>query len=249
MDVDAAGSYENPLRKLEDGGLGFCYDFDPEIFAGALGVTHGPLLVGLDTNAILEIQNYGVRLIDDEAIDHPDPAHRRDILALGEVLELWFTRDIRFVVLPGARSDHRRQGHSEKLERLHNTFLAIEDALTFQLQDWGSEDRRFQWSRDRPDLVKQTLARIPGSLDRLLVGQSFDCGVDVFLTMDKQVLRSTSDAPPNFPNVWPPSRLMDRLKQIGHFGGGVVRHDKCPYEGRVLFPDLGKISRLLEVLE
>ncbi|TLM80933.1 hypothetical protein [Pseudarthrobacter sp. NamE5] len=197
----------NPLRSIEDGGHGFCYDIDRSVFPGASASTHGPLLVGLDTNAVLEIQEYGVRLIDDVRIHHPDAEHLRDIYALGDLVQLWFVRDIRFVVLPGARRDQRRPGKSEKIARLHETLSAIEEALTFQIQDWGYEDHRFDWARTRNLGVDCALARIPGSLDRRLVEQSYDAGVDVFLTMDKQVLRSVSTLPSGFPNLWRPPRL------------------------------------------
>jgi hypothetical protein len=221
------------------------------VFPGASTSTHGPLLVGLDTNAVLEIREYGVQLIDDVRIHHPDAEHLRDIYALGDLVQLWFVRDIRFVVLPGARRDQRRPGNSEKVMRLHDTLSAIEEALTFQIQDWGLEDRRFDRARTRSKGVDHALARIPGSLDRRLVEQSYDGGVDVFLTMDKQVLRSVSTPPSDFPNLWRPSTLLDRLTNLGvnQLGGGILEHENCPYGGGWLFPDMGKMSRLLSSLQ
>lgn len=102
------------------------------------------------------------------------------------------------MVLPGARDDQGRNGQPERVARLDGTFSAIEEALSFQFQDWGTESARFRWSRNRSDVIEQILAGIPGDLDRSLVAESYDRGVDVFLTIDKQLLRSTAKRPSVF---------------------------------------------------
>lgn len=241
---------ENQLRRIECGsGNGFCYDVDRTLFAGADRLLHGPLLIALDTNVVLALQEYGARLIDGEGIEHPDPAHLGDLNALGTLLDLWFMRDIRFVVLPGARDDQRRAGQPAVLARRERTMTALEEALSFQLQDWEHADQRFDWEQPVTEEARRTLDRIAGDLDRVLVREAYVSGVDVFLTMDKQVLRAASNASPPFPHVWRPATLTDATRRLSveHLTGGMLDHSGCPY-GLIPGPDLGKMGRLLEAL-
>jgi hypothetical protein len=88
----------------EAGGLGFCHAALP----GLLPVDyHGPLVVALDSNALIDLQQYGNRLLNEDPLD-VDDAYAEDLSGLGDLLNLWLLRDIRFVVTPRSLTDAKK---------------------------------------------------------------------------------------------------------------------------------------------
>ena len=86
-------------RELDDGGC-FDYSATPAIFLGRTGF--GPLRIAWDTNVLIDWRDFGHLLLsDDEPPTLPDldPGHEADLVALGTVMTLWMTRDIRIYPL------------------------------------------------------------------------------------------------------------------------------------------------------
>lgn len=92
-----------------EGGLGFCYEALPDLLPWGY---HGPLIVALDSNVLIELQQHGNAILNEE-----DPAvdadYATELDGLAEVLNVWMLRDVRFVVTPRALTDAKK--NSERL--------------------------------------------------------------------------------------------------------------------------------------
>ena len=241
----------NPLREVGDGGVGFCYDVDRPLFAGSGLLQDGPLLLALDSNVMFDIELYGSRLIDGESICGLDDARLKELDALGELLDLWLVRDIRFVVLPSIRSDYRRSPSADRLKERERLFSALELALLFHTGHWETDSHDFFWKRASSAEAEAVLTRVRGDLDRRMVRAAWDCAADVFLTSDEGVLVACTETPSDFPNVLRPTQLLERLESAGvtHFNGGRLNHPDCRWAASIPFGDIGRWVGLLQALE
>ena len=237
----------NPLRSPGDGGVGYCYDSDRDLFRGSGALSDGPMLLGLDSNIIFDLEDYGLLLIDGEDPDGVDCETQIELDGLRDLLELWFMRDIRFVVLPPTRTDFKREPPEARMLEREKLFGRIEEALIFQLQDWGADHARFAWTRPPHAQAADVIAQVPSELDRAMVHSAWSGGIDVFVTRDRQLLDTLAETPVGFPNVWSPSTLTQRLGQLpGYLFPGTLDHDGCIWSGGMPFGDTGKWSTLIE---
>ena len=176
----------NSLRTGRGADLGFCYDVDRTLFAGSGVLSDGPLLVALDTNVVLDLQDWGADLINGDVLDLQDDKYVSELEALGHVIDLWFTRDIRFVVMRQSRRDQGRSFGSALIAHRDETLDAIEQALSFQIEDWGTENERHTRVRALSVDARRLLENVPGELDRLLLAEAAGLGADVFLTRTRR---------------------------------------------------------------
>ena len=201
---------------------------------------------------IFDLEKQGSALINlgNELADAVQ-THRPDLLSIGSLMEAWFWRDLRFVLLPSTWTDYGRRPSTERMTQRSTLFRAIEDALSYQLQDWGSEHERFEWLRPPDSLAREVIDRVPDHLDRAMLDAAWCAGVDVFVTSDRKLRQQVIDVPSDFPNVWSPSELEARMPVQAsgrYWESGTIEHDGCQWAGGMLMGDLGRMSRLLEVL-
>jgi len=229
------------------GGLGFCQ----EALSGLLPPGyHGPLVVALDSNVLIDLQLYGAALMSDEPLPDSvakDKAYAADLAGLVDLLNLWLLRDIRFVVTPRSRTDAKRVTKPEVLERRLASIDALALSLAFQTEDWSG-----QAPSDAPlPVAAGTETRLPVGADRELVLEAQAVGAHAFLTRDRQVLKRTALSGRQM-TVTSPSRLTSDLVRGGvqPFFGGTCGGDGCPYgDWSLPAPDMGKWAGVLSVLE
>lgn len=212
-----------------DGGVGFCHAVMPALLPAGY---HGPLVVALDSNLLIDLQQYGHELLVDE-ISVIEEKYAEELESLGTLLNLWMLRDIRFVVTPRARSDARRSAPG--FEALID---GLAESLAFQFGDWTVAAPS---SGPRLVPVGEELG-LPDSADRDLVLEAQSAGAHVFLTRDRRVLRNTSLTGPAL-RVLAPSEVADELVIAGvsPFAGGTCSEPNCPYRDLdIPAPDIGK---------
>lgn len=252
-----SAAVSNALRGPGDGGQGYCYDFDRQLFAGSEGLVDGPLLIALDSNVLFDLEELGRHLIDDDLPSPVGGERGMQLEALGRLLEAWFMRDIRFAVVPATRDDFKKSPPESRLRERERLFSSIEQALTFQLDDWGNEAERHVPWRESDEEVDYALARVPDHLDRLMIQSAWECGSDVFLTMDTRLLAAMRTVPSGFPNVWSPAQLVSRLLDSDSGSdaarhwlmSGTISHVDCRWAGGLPFGDTGKWVRLFEAFQ
>lgn len=239
----------NPLRAYGDGGPGFCYEADPDLFRGAGSLLDGPLLVALDSNIIFDLEKYGPAILDQEEVSGIDARLGIELLALGEIIDLWMMRDIRFIMVPRTREDFRRPPSADRMTERERTFQRIESALTFQVGDWEGSDSRFGGSRASTPSVDDIIGGV-SELDALMLRSAWDAGVDVFLTRDEKVLSTCGQAAAPMPLVASPSTLRDRLGALGDdlMFLGMVDHADCQWSFGFPMGDTGKWVPLFEAM-
>lgn len=229
-------------ERTYSGGLGFCHEaisFLPVDY-------HGPLVMSLDSNILIDLREHGAALLNDDHIADLDEGYARDLNGLGQILNLWLGRDIRFIVTPRSLTDARK-----RTERFVNSQApaveAITEALAFQLDDW--EQPALSASHSRPSVGDET--GLPLGADRDLVLEAQSIGAHLFLTRDKRVLRRTQLSGPQLA-IMSPAAVADifRQKDVGLFAGGNCDSPDCPY-GRwsLPFPDSGKWVPLLSLFD
>ena len=92
-----------------DGGMGFCHHVLPAVLPSGY---HGPLVVALDSNTLIDLQQHGNLLPKGEAREGLDEAYADDLSGLADLLNLWLLRDIRFVVTPRSLTDAWGPAHA-----------------------------------------------------------------------------------------------------------------------------------------
>jgi hypothetical protein len=239
-------------------GVGFCYDIDRPLFRSDRA--DGPLVIALDTNVVIDTMEHGTAILDTgEYPGAVSASHRAQLDAWGEILELWLARDIRLIALPGMRKDHRKPLARDHTAEKDRQLRAVEDALTFQLDDWGAEGNRFPLGAAA--VAPATQKGVEGALSKLdadLVIEAARFGVDVFLTQDKALLsRLQAAGLPGLPNVLSPIELALRLEAAGLLRStannalllaGHLPHLDCIYAGGMPMGDTGKWSSLLTAI-
>lgn len=224
-----------------DGGVGFCHEALPALLPPGY---HGPLAVALDSNGLIDLQQHGAGLLNDEDLGVPED-YEEELLSLGSIVDIWMIRDIRFIVTPRSRTDAKRR--SERF--LATRGLAIEAlarSLAFQYGDWSVPA-----PSDSSVPRVGSVTGIPDGADRDLLLEAQAVGAHVFLTRDEQVLTNASVVGPVL-RILRPTDLADELVLGGVqlFAGGRCRAGSCPYADFSLpAPDMGKWVGLLSLLE
>lgn len=239
----------NPLRASGDGGPGFCYEADRDLFRGAGSLSDGPLLVALDSNIIFDLEKHGPAILEQETVTGTDARLSHELIALGHIIDLWMMRDIRFIVVPRTREDYRRPPSADRLSERERTFQRIEHALTFQVGDWEDSGLRFGAARSSTPSVDQVIGAV-SELDSLMLRSAWDAGVDVFLTRDEKVLNVCGSAAAPMPLVASPSTLRDRLGLLGDdlMFLGMIDHADCQWSFGFPMGDTGKWVPLFEAM-
>lgn len=226
----------------ESGGLGFCQKalgFLPEDY-------HGPLVMALDSNILIDLREHGAALTNDDQIVDIDEGYARDLGGLGEILDLWLVRDIRFIVTRRSLGDARRR--TERfLTSQAPTVDAIARALAFQFGDWD-QPAPSAWT-SRPSIGDET--GLPMGADRDLVLEAQSVGAHIFLTRDKRVRKRARLTGPQL-SLLAPADFVDiiREKDVGVFSGGNCDSPNCPYARWPLpLPDSGKWVPLLSLFQ
>jgi hypothetical protein len=225
-----------------DGGLGFCHASLPRLLP--LGY-HGPLVVALDSNALIDLQQYGSLLLNGDLPEVED-TYAADLAGLADLLNLWLLRDIRFVVTPRSLTD-AKQVTPRFLDRRLPAVEAIATSLAFQFGDWTVSAPSHT---DAPAPVGEETG-LPDGADRELVLEAQAVGAHVFLTRDRRVLDRVALSGPAMV-VAAPRALADELIGLGvePFVGGTCGAEDCPYtEWPFLAPDTGKWGGLLSIFE
>jgi hypothetical protein len=218
----------------EDGGLGFCQPVLPSLLPPAY---HGPLVVALDSNVLIDLQQHGAVLLNGESLPEKvvvDVGYVGELTAVTDLLNLWLMTDA-------------KQLTERFLERREASIDALADSLAFQFGDWSTPAPS---QGPSPASVGDETGLPPGP-DRDLVLEAQAVGAHVFLTQDREVLRKTTLSGPPLA-VLPPSVLAAELAAVGVelFGGGTCGGEGCPYgDWSLPAPDMGKWSGLLSILE
>lgn len=223
-----------------NGGVGFCHGALPSLLPWGY---HGPLVVALDSNALIDLQEHGNLLLNGDVPVEVDPQYARDLAGLAGILNLWLIRDIRFVVTPRSLTDAKRMSQRFLDGRLP-AVQAIAESLAFQLGDW-----MYSPPSERVERRLGAETGLPSGADRDLVLEAQAIGAHVFLTRDQLVLKRVSLSGPRMA-VASPAWLNGELVSAGVrlFLGGMCDGDACPYRASMLAPDMGKWSGLLSIL-
>ncbi len=223
-----------------DGGMGFCHEPLPRLLPPGY---HGPLVVALDSNILIDLQQHGNLLLDDLLPD-VDDGYAADLAGLADLLHLWLLRDIRLVVTPRSLTDAKKIT-PKFLDRRLPLVEALADSLAFQLGDWRATFPAFA---ERLALTG-TETGLADCADQELVLEAQAVAAHVFLTRDRLLLERTTLSGPAMA-VAPPKVLAHELVAAGiqPFGGCTCGAEECPYEEWSMPAcDLGKWSGLLSI--
>ena len=228
-----------------DGGLGFCHPAVPNLL---LPGYHGPLVVALDSNVLIDLEQHGAALLNDEALPESvaaDDAYSSELAGLADLLSLWLLRDIRFMVTPRSKTDAKKL--TERfLVRRQTSIDALADSLAFQFGDWHASAPS---EGPAPAPVGDETGLAPGA-DRDLVLEAQAVGAHVFLTRDREVLDTVALSGTAMA-VLAPKALADELAVAGVelLSGGTCGDGGCPYaDWPFPAPDMGKWDGLFSVL-
>jgi hypothetical protein len=236
-----------PIETSHCGRVGFWRERTPVVFGVRMGV--GPLVVMPDTNILIGIREQFDE-VEGAMIVHPLWSDRERLVdALRDLVQLWWWRDLRFVVSPQHLDDarkplslERRKAREDAVKELDRDFRergGLESVVRedVQLDDVpcalhcissSSPEQRLQamkhwdWPRDE--------------LDRKLVKAAYGAGCHVFLTTDKGILKSHASLFQRGLAVLNPGQLLAGLDDSGEL-------DETR-GGHFLVPDLSTLSRL-----
>jgi hypothetical protein len=200
--------------------------------------------MALDSNILIDLREHGAALINDDPILDVDEGYARDLGGLGEILNLWLVRDIRFVVMPRSLSDARKRTERFRISQAP-AVEAIAEALAFQFDDW---DQPAPWAESSGFSVGDETG-LPYGADRDLVLEAQSMGAHIFLTRDKQVLKRAQLSGPRL-EIVAPAAVAEFLggADVDLFSGGTCASPDCPYCVWPLpFPDNGKWVPLLSL--
>lgn len=232
------------LHSISDaGGLGFCSSELPSLLPPGY---HGPLVVALDSNILIDFQQYGDALLNDKFPD-VDEGYKADLYSLSEILNLWLMRDIRFIVTPRSFTDAKK-ATIRFLRSRGPTIEALAESLSFQFGDWNEPAP----SNKRAPKAKGNETGLPDGADRDLIIEAQTVGAHVFLTRDQIVLNQARLTGPKMA-VSSPQDITGKFTQAGVelFFGGTCAAGDCPYVDILSMPaaDIGKWSPLLSIFE
>lgn len=238
----------NPLRDTHEGSaIGFCYERDRSLFVNA-ALDDGPLVVAVDSNILIDVYTFGETLMGNGAV--PEllaPNHAAELHGLAQLLDLWLTRDIRFVPLPRSLTDANKNFTPEVREVRFASFSGLVRTLRRQTNYYGA-GLLAPLDTAHVELAKTITAdKIRGRADLELLKQACAIGADVFLTQDRAMLRAAGSFRSGTPNITSPLGLLGRLAGIGvkqsekgwpPWEGGMSTHAECLYAELELLPDL-----------
>ncbi|MEU4472485.1 hypothetical protein [Micromonospora sp. NPDC023888] len=250
-------------------GLGFCYAACPGIFLGRQEC--GPLNIVWDTNILIDYQQHGLTLWDDEEVNVPHGKYRNDVVALGGLIDAWSMRDISFHIFPRTIDDaKKRLTESRRIER-ERAIAQIVQALCLESgRRWAEGgDFRSWYQGDRAGIPREipgqlslfsdevttsaetVLDQLPEGADRELVHQAVSNRFHVFLTRDAGVLRVQPELARFGLLTLSPAALIEKFDEyrISAFGGGLRDHPGCPYQFGSLTNDLQRMSHLIQALD
>nr|WP_300053730.1 hypothetical protein [uncultured Nocardioides sp.] len=226
-----------------EGGPGFCGPVFPGLVPDDY---HGPLVVALDSNVLIDLQEHGEVLLEGEGLEELglSEGYTRELAALADLLHIWLLHDIRFIVTPRSLTDAKKP-NPNFAERRRPTVQALADALAFQYGDWTADPP----SATEVARVGQE-SGLPDSADRDLVLEAQGVGAHLFITRDVRLLERVqlSGRPLH---VSLPSTLAGFLIQAGvsPFGGSTCGAVDCPYADDMPAPDIGKWQPLFSIFE
>ncbi len=228
-----------------DGGLGFCHQELPSLLPPDY---HGPLVVALDSNVLIDLQQHGSALMNDDPLPDQvaaDTAYVQELDGLADLLNTWLLRDIRFVVTPRSKTDAKKLS-KRFLETRLPAIDALAESLAFQLGDWSVPAP----SQGLPPTAVGEETGLPEGADRDLVLEAQAIGAHVFLTRDRLILERTVLTGPQTV-LLSPGTLASELHAAGVqlFIGGICGDVACPYAGWPFpAPDMGRWAGLLSIL-
>lgn len=223
-----------------DGGLGFCGRALPALVPHDY---HGPLIVSLDSSILIDFQQYGCQMVNDEVcVD--EVKYATELASLAWLIDLWLVRDIRFIVTPRSYTDAKRVT-DRFLSQRGPTIRALAESLSFQVGDFSEIA-----PSERSNLIPYpNVEGLPDCADRDLVAEAVSVGAHVFLTRDVKLVANVR-VPGEVLFVGLPSELEGALEVAGvtHFAGGLCNHWRCPYvSSDPPFPDTGKWEGLFSI--
>jgi hypothetical protein len=238
-----------PTETSSCGRLGFWRERTLNVFGSRAGV--GPLLIMPDTSILIAIRDQ-LDQVEEAAglIGNPLWSARDEpVDALRDLVQLWWWRDVRFVVSPIHLVDSRkplsevrqraREAAVRELDRdyferggaevvvgndvhLDDEPCALHAIPPATLSSGSLEAGKWRWPR--------------GVRDRQLTQAAYDEGCHVFLTTDDDILRSHVSLFPRGLAILSPTRLLEELDESGELDVNTG--------GDFLFPDLSTLSRL-----
>jgi hypothetical protein len=203
-----------PVETAASGHLGFWYRVTPEIFLGRRGV--GPLLLALDTGVLIEFVDALLELNEAALMQQP-PLYGADWVnaerseAITDVVQLWYHRDVRFLISDIYLVDSKKPLSDERLRVRHRVIRELdfdchglrggtEARLPFELSD----DVLAAITSDtvgccvHPDATSgvESFPAPPSSVnwptwirDKQLLADALQMGAHAFLTYDEQILK------------------------------------------------------------
>jgi hypothetical protein len=194
--------------------LGFDYARIPLLFLERRGI--GPLLVGWDTNILIDWAQYGKQLMlgEDAHLGGVGSAYEEELIALGAFMQFWLTRDIRIRVFAIQKSDSRTP-----LTRIR-TELRLK-----QLDDITAALEHVSWEvEDDPDTAGSVAAQenwIEDSMDRKVVDAAVRGGCHLLMSRDRKLLSYGPAAKAHGIVLAPPSEVLDQLVIAGELPLGI----------------------------
>jgi hypothetical protein len=208
------------------GRVGFWREVNPALFGARAGV--GPLLVFPDTNILIDIRRE-IAEIDHGAgfvLRRGWSARRSAVEALQDLIQLWWWRDLRFVVSPTHLID---SGKPLKPEYARAREAAVREFETDYRQRGGSEVfaptdlplvdglcPEHGASSPAPSAPAADAWRWPPhQRDRELAQDAYNAGCHVFLTTERKILRCHTALSRRGLAVLSPRQLIDALEATG----------------------------------
>ncbi len=236
-----------PIETSHCGRVGFWRERTPFIFGNRTGI--GPLVVMPDTNILIGIRDQ-LEEVEGALVVHPLWSDRKEpVDALRDLVQLWWWRDLRLAASPMHLSDSRkpltearRRAREDAVRELARDFFERGELEAVVSDDLCVEDRPCPLHAIPPmnvgcsSSLPQDRAWPRDELDRRLVRAAYDAGCHVFLTTDKDVLKSHASLFRHGLAILSPAELLEALDESGELDS--------TRGGDFLLPDLSTLSRL-----
>ncbi len=170
-----------PIRTNDQGHVAFEFENTAELFGHRTGV--GPLIVGMDTNVLIDyIDNINFIWADPEPMNPTRWNSRAG--GLKDLMTLWSWRDIRFVIQSQQLDDAKRTLTIERREQRQELLDA------FYTDTFERSQRDTLRSVRGGEIPVDVLNRLPAGVDRSLVTAALAQGCHAFLTEDRGIYRA-----------------------------------------------------------